>query len=289
MTNKNINCHPELVEGSQQNCISTRDIAEDAKLNHKIAEELRKYTPNHQLSSSRHPEGVTRGSRWLRNPYLTWILRSSRSMTRIYVLLSIITLLPTVAQAETCTPTPKCEDLGYTQSSCPDGGGVKCPWNTSLMYCCKKCAPSCEVKSNCEVGDVLYSDKKCYTCPNRYILPGQVPIGVVFSSGKAVALADLSGTMTWDDAKSACSSYSVGGVSGWHLPIRDELRAIYNNRSSFVQGFSNAIGGKDFVSDYYWSASTYFPSGYLVINLVSGTPAGWSSSRYAYVRPVLSF
>ena len=33
-----------------------------------------------------------------------------------------------IGQTTTCTPTPDCEELGYTQSSCPDGNGIKCPW-----------------------------------------------------------------------------------------------------------------------------------------------------------------
>ena len=140
----NLNCHPEDIEGSQPLHISPRNIAENAKLNHEIAEELKK-------QSSMSCQCPTLASRWLRKPYLTWILRSSRSMTRMYVLLSIITLLPTLAQAETCTATPDCASLSYTQSSCPDGGGVKCPWNTSLLYCGKKCpdCPSCPACNSC--------------------------------------------------------------------------------------------------------------------------------------------
>ncbi len=66
MNKENLKCHVERkrqlrVETSQQIHIASRDIAENAKLNHEIAEEIRRYTPNHSSSSSRHPEGVTRG------------------------------------------------------------------------------------------------------------------------------------------------------------------------------------------------------------------------------------
>ena len=292
MNNKKLNCHVEpkrqlRVETAQQIYISPRDIAENAKLNHEIADELRKYKTNHQLPSS----GLPRGSRSNKDSLATWIPASSTGMTRIFCL-TIFTLFPTFAQAETCTATPDCKSLGYTETSCPDGGGVKCPWNTSLMYCCKKCAPSCEEKS-CQVGDVLYADKKCYTCPNANTLPGQVPIGVMFSSGKAVALTDLSGTMNWSHANSACSSYSVGGVSGWYLPSKDELLAMYSNHSRFVQGFSNAIGGKDFVSGYYWSSSNSNSSnyGYWIVSPVSGNSYDhwYDNGNNYYVRPVLTF
>ena len=60
------------------------------------------------------------------------------------------------AQAD-CVATPDCESLGYRETSCV-GGGVKCPWDTSKMYCnpnmCsltltkEKCAEQCR-----EVGE----------------------------------------------------------------------------------------------------------------------------------------
>jgi hypothetical protein len=37
--------------------------------------------------------------------------------------------------------------------------------------------------------------------------------------------------------------YSYGGFTGWFLPSKDELNAMYTNRT--------AIGG--FVSDWYWA------------------------------------
>ena len=120
--------------------IAAREVAENAKLNHEIAKELRKFKTNHQLSSS----GLDIVSRWLRIPYLTWIPVSSTGMTRMYVLLSILTLLPTLAHAETCTATPDCKSLGYTETSCPSDNGVKCPWNTSLWHCDQGCAADCE-------------------------------------------------------------------------------------------------------------------------------------------------
>ena len=100
-------------------------------------------------------------SRWLRKPCLTWIPVShpqgSTGMTverkfwmpyrkgfalRGMTVLFLLACFPSVSHAETCTPTPDCKSLGYTQSSCPDGSGVKCPWNISLWHCDqgKKCS-----------------------------------------------------------------------------------------------------------------------------------------------------
>ena len=281
MNKKNLNCHPEDIEGSQPLHISPRNIAENAKLNHEIAEELKKQS---SMSSS----GLTRGSRSNKDSLATWILRSSRSMTRMYVLLSIITLLPTLAQAETCTPTPDCKSLGYTETSCPDGGGVKCPWNTSLMYCCKKCAPACELKS-CEEGDILYANMKCYTCLANSN-PGSTPIGVVFTSKKAVGLVDLSTETTQKEAESLCSNYSIGGISGWHLPSKDELLQMNRYINSVQSGLKNAIGASQ-LSDVYYRSSTYnmYNGYYWVVNPVSGDPYDRASYTGYPVRPVLAF
>ena len=333
MNNKKLNCHPELVEGSQQNCTASRDVAENTKLNHEIAKELRKHAPNHSSSSS----GLTRGSRWLRKPYLTWIPVShpqgDARITRI-ICLTLFTLLPSLAQAETCTATPDCKSLGYTETSCPDGGGVKCPWNTSLLYCGENgkkicadmghpytctganeipsgkacankyyttctCASGYEWKNGkceeiiCEVGMILNSDKTCTSEKTS----GKTPIGVVFSSGKAVALNDLGG-MSWSSADSQCSSYSASDVTGWFLPTKNELLAMYNNKSAVSSGLTVA-GGSQFKSGYYWSSFHFRTNSdgskdYWMVNPVSGrtvvgTDYGVTYDYEGYVRPVLSF
>ena len=254
MNNKKFKLSSRACRGISANLHLSADIAEDAKLNFEL-------------------------DKWFWMPYRKGF--ALRGMTVLFLL----TCFSPLARAETCTPTPDCKTLGYTETSCPDGG-VKCPWNTSLMYCCKKCV-TCEVKT-CQLGDVLYSDKKCYTCPNAYTLPGIPPIGVVFETGKAVALTDLSEEMNWSKANSACSSYSVGGVSGWYLPTKDELLAMYSNRSSVVQGFRNTIVEvKDFTSDAYWSSSPTSGS-YWLVNPVSGNSKDYADYSY-YVRPVLAF
>lgn len=53
-----------------------------------------------------------------------------------------------------CTSAPDCASLGYTKTSsnCPNGG-VKCPFNTALMFCAESCtytltASNCS--SNCQ-------------------------------------------------------------------------------------------------------------------------------------------
>ena len=274
---------------NKENYISARDIAEDVRLNHEIAEELRRYSPNHQLSSSGRPKGETRGSRSNKASLATWIPVSGTGMTRVIGLLSMVTIFPLSVQAETCTATPDCKSLGYTETSCPDDNGVKCPWNPSLMYC-PKCKNACTVKSNCEIGDVLYADKKCYICPNRYVSPGLQPIGVVFASGKAVGLVDVE-YGTWYEAESSCRSYTVGGVSGWYLPSKDELAIMPKNRTAIKNGFANALDGTDFRSEFYWT-STISSTGYpwLYGPTSGGNYDGYERDECSRpARPVLAF
>ncbi len=291
MNKKNLNCHPEDIEGSQPLHISTRNIAENTKLNREIAEELKKHI---SLSC----QCSTLASRSNKDSLAIWILRSSRSMTMIFCL-TIFILFPTLAKAEQCTPTPDCASLGYTETSCPDGGGVKCPWNTNLMYC-----PKCETKNpclSCYVGWILNSDMTCSTEKEN----GKTPIGVVVSQiitgnntdakcgGTALALSDLSqNAITWENANSQSNVYSTNGINGWRLPLKEELSAIYENIAN-IQATLIKSGGTKLNSNWYWSSSVYNNdlSKYWIINLSNGkSDKDWKSynSNY-YARPVLKF
>ena len=50
-------------------------------------------------------------------------------MRKLILMTSAAVLAPisAIAQTPTCTATPDCASLGYTEASCPNGG-VKCPW-----------------------------------------------------------------------------------------------------------------------------------------------------------------
>ena len=79
MNKKNLNCHVEpkrqlRAETSQPLHISTRDVAENAKLNHEIAEELKK-------QSSMSCQCPTLASRSNKDSLATWMPVSSTGMT----------------------------------------------------------------------------------------------------------------------------------------------------------------------------------------------------------------
>lgn len=58
-----------------------------------------------------------------------------------YIMLALFTAVlstsATSAEAASCTATPSCDTLGYTKSASQCNGmpSIKCPWNTSKMFC----------------------------------------------------------------------------------------------------------------------------------------------------------
>ncbi|MCL2097408.1 MAG: DUF5036 family protein [Bacteroidales bacterium] len=53
-----------------------------------------------------------------------------------------------------------------------------------------------------------------------------------------------------------CNDLNTGGVSGWYLPARDELNALYQNRGA-VNITLTQHGGSQLSSNFYWSSSEY--------------------------------
>ncbi len=120
-----------------------------------------------------------------------------------------------VAEAA-CIQTPTCSSLGYTStSSCT--GGTKCPfgnyWNCTAADLNNKITELetqiTELKkemvmSNCQVGDVLYSDMTI----NPDYVSGKTPIGVVFDCRKKLAI----GLEQSDEEWSITDDFDVPGV-----------------------------------------------------------------------------
>ncbi len=65
-------------------------------------------------------------------------------MRNITLLTGTMLFLPMTATAQSinCTPSPDCASLGYTESSCPDGAGIKCPWGNTWFCTKEKCDTS---------------------------------------------------------------------------------------------------------------------------------------------------
>ena len=113
-------------------------------------------------------------------------------MRKLILMTSAAVLMPFSSWGEdiTCTLTKDCTELGYTEASCPDNNGVKCPWGEAWF--CPPAPP--EV---CEIGSILYSDMTCY----KEAQAGKTPIGVVvyvdgLGGGQALALESV-GYLSW--------------------------------------------------------------------------------------------
>ena len=152
--------------------------------------------------------------------------------------LLISTLLVSLYGIETqaanqCLPTPSCEELGYTKTSCVDNTGIKCPFGDTYFCTCPSkyrlscqavgyggvgsdcngkyaecacaegyalkdgnCEPQCETGT--EIGYILYSDMT----RSAELDESKTPIGVVVCSyadggGQALALTILSKEYKW--------------------------------------------------------------------------------------------
>ncbi len=86
-----------------------------------------------------------------------------------------------------CVATTDCATLGYTESSCPDGG-VKCPFGDK--WACLSGSSESVPSAKCDIGWILYSDKSCSSTENYDIR--KTPIGVVvytYPDGGGIAMA----------------------------------------------------------------------------------------------------
>lgn len=95
-----------------------------------------------------------------------------------------------------CIEAPSCTEMGYTRTAfeCKKGS-VKCPWNTSLVYCKEKTS-----SLRCEIGWIYYNDNTC----SAEVFSGKTALGVVAYvnpdgfGGQAVALSYIgSSTYSW--------------------------------------------------------------------------------------------
>ena len=69
--------------------------------------------------------------------------------------------------------------------------------------------------------------------------------------GLVVARKDA-GNVDWKSAVGMCDNYTLAGLTDWHLPTKDELMTVYNNKNS-IGGFQN----EKYWSSNYWTSYNY--------------------------------
>ena len=138
-----------------------------------------------------------------------------------------------------CTKAPNCATLGYTKTStdCPKGG-VKCPFDSSKMFCLKNTASyNFQITKAVKLYDVVYHDG---TTSSATSVSGKTPIGVVYyvepdgtnMHGLIMSLEQpVLGTR--QEAIDYCANYVVKGtnVGDWRLPNVTEMLRMTNEYS----------------------------------------------------------
>lgn len=167
-------------------------------------------------------------------------------------------LLPHTALGQTsditCTAAPDCASLGYTKSvdQCPDGG-MKCPFDSSKMFCVSAGNMDFVFKNPIAVGHIVYSDGTTSASYNSKKLPIGIVVYVHHSPQKnhgLILAIDAPMPRTRAEAILYCDSYVTKGtqVGDWHLPDAGEAWMYTNANpdyalSSFNNFLANIVGG----------------------------------------------
>lgn len=168
-----------------------------------------------------------------------------------------------------CVHTTDCASLGYTETSCPNGG-LKCPFGTTwsckgantqeiIWGGCSGAAP------NCEIGQILNSDGSC----SNNKISGKTPYGVVVyidgdGCGQAIALTNTPDFETWSNSRTDLSNL-----------------VNYTNEDSALNDY-DSCGNTDIILTYIDINKMDFPAAIAVRNYI---PAGTSKSKGKWCLP----
>ena len=242
---------------------------------------------------------------------------------RFLLLGTSLSLIPQTINAQ-CVATQDCSTLGYTETSCSGGSGVKCPFGnkwacfkseseikdqlcTELGYtqtctgtnqtggvgtpCNGKyaeciCASDYEWKNGSCQEEVLNGpDGNVYKCNGKVV-------GVKTSEMDFyVAMEDL-GYMKWYDARSNCQSYIFCSNVKGRSPSSEQLKTLYKNKSA-INSLLSTNCGTQLTNNSYWT-SMIRPDDvgndqYIFVSMSNGNVGTtYSYGDRNYVRPVLN-
>ena len=214
--------------------------------------------------------------------------------TKLFLLLGTsLSFLPQTLSAQCVSPIQDCYALGYTQTSCPNGKGVKCPFGNG-WYCggtgaaCGDKYQSCTCASGYEWKDGGCQQQLNGAQGELFYCNGTV-VGIKTSGMNFyIAMQDL-GTMNWNNANSQCSNYTFCNNLKGSLPSKDQLLTIYNNKSQLNSLLSINNGGQ-FAENWYWS-STFNTAdyNYYAVGMYNGKVYDYyHGSASGYARPILT-
>ncbi len=213
-----------------------------------------------------------------------------------------------------CVSTQDCATLGYTETSCPNGG-VKCPFGNKWI-----CINSGITPEQCtELGFTQtctgtgYAEGYGPTCNGKYsycicssgykwqLNKCQTPLTgaygeLYFCKGTVVGVRTLEmdffiamndlGKTTWHDADSKSDSYSFCGSSQeGFLPHKDQLKDIYNNKK-LINSLLSRYGGTQLTEDDYWSSDHESGLYYYYVDMSNGSVFNAYYANEQFVRPI---
>ena len=241
---------------------------------------------------------------------------------RFLLLGTSLSLIPQTINAQ-CVATQDCATLGYTETSCSGGTGVKCPFGNK--WACFKseseinqlCTElgftlSCTGSNQTGVGKACNGKYTECTCAEGYVLkdgnclPNGAHGDLYYCNGTVVgvkasgmnfyiAMKDV-GTMNRSDAFDSCYNYVFCSNLKGYLPDKDQLLTIYNNKST-INSLLLTNGGTN-LSSYYWSSSSDHSYGigssvyyrYYYVDMSYGyVDSDTYGKTKVPVRPVMSF
>ena len=234
-----------------------------------------------------------------------------------------LSLIPTLTFAQ-CVATQDCATLGYTETSCNGGKGVKCPFGNKwacltsdseieqqfcdkygFKYTCsgtgysKGVGTACNGKytsctcasgyewngSSCQKQILNGAQGNLYYCNGTVV--GVRATGMCFY----VAIKDL-GYINWDDANSQCQSYAFCGNIKGTLPTKEQLLSIYNNKSQ-INSLLSTNGGTQLSNRGYWSSTEdyndSYTSGFFIVMMSDGSVYSDHYFEDSYARPILAY
>lgn len=149
-----------------------------------------------------------------------------------------------ILKAEECTKIPTCEELGFTKTEeeCKGQNTLHCSFDTSKIFCTGK-----ETIQACSLLDILYSDMSCSPNP----LPNKIPIGIVFSPEKRLAIALTPKTNSWSEEK-----FDIRNLP--NISDRNEAILDWNGKENtkIIIDYCKANGKSCPAAEYAYSYST---------------------------------
>ena len=158
---------------------------------------------------------------------------NGRCVMRKFLLYSSALVLGFSGVAETaCIQTPNCSSLGYSSTTACEGG-LTCPWGNA-WFCNVGGGSSTPDYSDCEIGDILYSDMSC----NANIVASKTPIGVVFDTTNKLAIALTYSAEKWSEKSFDIPDLeninsSLVGLGDWQGKNNTKIILEYCSKSGY--------------------------------------------------------